>query len=350
MAPALRRSLHPVVRSLLGSGHEYSFFQAVRLLQALYPEAARVGEQGPAADEVIRFSAELDLGFPTADVARVSEEEPATPAGDAAAEAPDRYRLFATFLGLYGTSSPLPASYTEDLLQQEPDSLERGFYDLFQHRLLSLLYRAWERYRYAVRFRPDGSDYYSHRLACLLHVQRDHLPDEHAVPGLQLLALAGLLSQEPRSAASLEAAARALLPAAEAWVEPFVARYLPIPADQQLQLGAGGPRLGEETYLGTTILDRSSTFRLVVLAADFDTYVRLLPGGDLLAPLRELVDLFNSDFLDCQLEVRLAEDAVPETRLGAASALLGWSTWLGTPAPESRHVRILCEGALHGGR
>jgi predicted component of type VI protein secretion system len=60
------------------------------------------------------------------------------------------------------------------------------------------------------------------------------------------------------------------------------------------------------------------------------------------------VDLFTTDFLDYEVEVCLQEEAVPELRLSWGSALLGWSTWLGTPPPEERRIRILFQGALHG--
>jgi len=340
------RANHPLIRRLRREAPSFSFFQAVRQVQALFPDAPRVGEQGPTHKEVLRFTGHLAFDFPPCDVTSVELDEREAPDDDGPLA---RLVMATTFLGLYGTSSPLPSSYTEDLFDQEPDSLERGFYDLFQHRLLSLFYRAWERYRYSIRFRSDGEDYYSRRLSCLLHVQRDLLPPDHRIGMLSLFAFAGLLSQEPRSAASLLAALRTEIPGTRFTVEPFVGRWLPIPAPQRSRLGVGPCRLGEDSLVGETILDRSSTFRVVVDAADFGEYVRFLPGGDLLVKARELIDLFNTDYLDYQVEVRLAEDAVPEPRLGSGTPLLGWSTWLGEPAPAARRVRILFEGALHGG-
>lgn len=342
MAAEDRRTSHPLVRSLLREGHHFSFFQAVRLLHSLYPEAPRVGEQGPPKEEVLRFTSHLALEFPPGDVNRIETTE--TTNGTAA-----RYRMSTAFLGLYGVSSPLPSSYTEDLLNQEPDCLERGFYDLFQHRLLSLFFRAWERYRYTIRFLPSGTDYFSERLGRLTHVHAEQVPESHSIHHLRLLTLSGLLAQEPRSAANLIAALRTILPELNIWIEQFVARWMDIPGDQQCRLGASHATLSSDAHLGDRITDRASTFRVVTEAEDFDLYVRLLPGGDLLARVRELIDLFNTDYLDYQVEVRLSETAHVEPRLGANSALLGWSTWVGVPATTARCVRILFQGALHGG-
>src|SRR5262249_27570262 len=58
------------------------------------------------------------------------------------------------FLGLTGPSGVLPRCYTERLLIQDRDfrgperySL-RAWFDLFNHRMISLFYRAWEKYRF----------------------------------------------------------------------------------------------------------------------------------------------------------------------------------------------------------
>ena len=376
------RANHPLVRRLVREPHRFSFFQAVRLLQDFFPEAPRVGEQGPPRDEVIRFQAGLGFHFPPCDVAKITrlvpgdglpsdqdlvngqqrvaegvegeredeEQVDASEEGYQRRGTDLRFRFANTFLGLYGVSSPLPNSYTEDLLDQEPNSLERGFYDLFQHRLHSLFFRSWERYRYPVRFRRDGEDYFSQRLSTLVHVSRGQLPAGHGLPMLRLLSLAGLLSQEPRSATSLLAALGYVLPEASFEVEPFVGRKLPIPEEQQCRLGRDNHALGETAHLGARILDRCSTFRLVVETDRLEHYLGFLPGGELLPRLREVVDLFNTDRLDCQLEVRITAEAVPPLRLGAPSAHLGWSTWLGAPPAPARRVRILLQGALHGRR
>ena len=47
--------------AILENAKRFSFFQAVRLLQALFRDAPRVGRQGPVAKERIRFKPTLDF-------------------------------------------------------------------------------------------------------------------------------------------------------------------------------------------------------------------------------------------------------------------------------------------------
>ncbi|MEZ6186369.1 MAG: type VI secretion system baseplate subunit TssG [Planctomycetota bacterium] len=348
MGAEVGRAQHPLTLALLERGQDFSFQQAVRLLQLLHPDATPVGLQGPPDDEVVRFSGWLSLAFPPGDVASVASWE-RIPDGLGNVDARPRFSLEATFLGLYGSSSPLPTCYTEELLDQEDPEAERAFYDLFQHRLISMVYRSWERYRIAARFRPDGEDYYSQRLGRLVHVSEREVPEGSAMPRLELLALAGLLSQGPRSAASLSAALRASFDGVEFKVESFIPRWQDIPRDQYSRLGTENSILGQDLLLGSRIRDMGGTFRVVVDTTGFADYADFLPGGRRFQAAREVIDLFNSDALDYELEVRLPAAGAPPFALGTQHARLGWSTWLGRPDEVDCQIRLFFEGAQHGG-
>ncbi len=69
------------------------------------------------------------------------------------------YRVVVTFMGLYGVAAPTP-TYLSELVgftDVDADPLV-DFLDLFNHRLISLYYRAWVRYRYPYRYEPGGMD------------------------------------------------------------------------------------------------------------------------------------------------------------------------------------------------
>ena len=96
----------------------------------------------------MRFRPLLSFAFPATDVERVER------VGDGDGTRPP-YRVTVNFLGLYGESSPLPAFLTEELMADDPeDSPRRDFLDLFHHRLVSLFYRCWQKYRHQVQYRP----------------------------------------------------------------------------------------------------------------------------------------------------------------------------------------------------
>src|SRR5438477_12156365 len=88
---------------LFAESPAFDFFQAVRLLERLYPERKAVGREALPNAEVIRFRSHLSLAFP--------------PSALYAVEPPDAEhvaaRVFQTFLGLTGPSGVLPRHYTQ---------------------------------------------------------------------------------------------------------------------------------------------------------------------------------------------------------------------------------------------
>jgi type VI secretion system protein ImpH len=332
---------HPLIRKLRTQGTQFSFFQAMRVLRRLFPEAAPVGHQGPVAREAVRLRSALTFAFATSDIEQVRE----LPSSDGQ----PRFEITAAFLGLYGTDSPLPTYFTEQLLfDQDEDSLQREFLDLFQHRLLSLFSRAWEKYRYDAQFTGDGSDVLSRRFLALLGLDSTSFPKDHRIPSLRFLGLAGLLTQVPRSADSLRGVLEEYFQGIPVHVEQCVSRWLPIPPDQRNGLGVGNCRLGRDLSLGERVQDRSCTFRVGLGPVGLQDFMSLLPCGDRMPEARELVDLVNGDGLDYEIELRLRQEEVPPLQLSGPAARLGWSSWLGNrPDAESR-VRFLVKGWLHG--
>ena len=127
---------------------EFDFFQAVRVLEKLAPKRAPVGLDGAPGEEVARFRAHLSMAFPPSQIVALD------PAGE---ERPNPL-LTVTFLGLYGPSGVLPTHYTQLLMDIQRDvrgperrSL-RDWLDLFNHRFISLFYRAWEKYRFHLQY------------------------------------------------------------------------------------------------------------------------------------------------------------------------------------------------------
>src|SRR4029077_1035792 len=62
------------------------------------------------------------------------------------------------FMGLTGPSGMLPRHYTELLIRLEKEEKGpercalRDWFDLFNHRIISLFYRAWEKYRFYIPY------------------------------------------------------------------------------------------------------------------------------------------------------------------------------------------------------
>jgi type VI secretion system protein ImpH len=323
---------NPFVELVLRRSREFDFFQLLHLIERLERDAAPIGHQGPAGDEPVRLRPALNLAFPCGDL---GEARWLDNLGNG------HLQVTTTFLGLYGSDSPLPAHFTEALLRErDEDQRVRQFIDLFHHRLLSLLYRVWKKYRYYVTFKTDGSDPISQVVRGFLGIGTPHLDESLELSPLRLFRYVGLLSQRPRSAAGLIGQLADFFDGIDFDMEQCVGRWIWIQPNDRNSLGVEKCQLGENFLLGERIFDRSGKFRVKVGPVGFDDYARFLPTGSAAAELAEIVSFYCEDPLEHDIEVTLRGEEVPETPLGEPGLLgrLSWTTWLKSQPSEDKSV------------
>jgi type VI secretion system protein ImpH len=294
---------------------EASFFATVRALQAtaVAAGAVPVGHQGPAGREAVWLRPALDLAFGPTEVADVQKD----------AET-GRYEVTTRFLGLYGTNSPLPAWCTELLLHDDPEGRLRSFLDVFNHRLLSLFYRAFAKYRHEMLWDGRARDPITARLRILARLDADG-------DDVGLLRHFGLWRRQPLSEASLEALLQVELQVpVEVW--SGVRRWLSIPVEQRAHLGEPTCTLGGTAPLGDALEAVTTTFGVRVGPLPRETYLAFLPGGPRRAQLERLLDRCAVASLDALIEVAIDPAAITPCTLGDPRGQLGATSWLGPDA------------------
>jgi type VI secretion system protein ImpH len=342
----------PVSDLLFADGPAFDFFQAVRLLERLYPERKAVGREALPETEVVRFRSLASLAFPPSSIYEV---EP--PNADR-----QMSRIVQTFLGLTGPSGVLPRHYTQMLLDlgrdvKGPERRSLGdFLALFDHRVVSLFYRAWEKYRFFVPYErgeawwtePDAftSALYSLigmgtprlrgrlRVANRTDVEEAQERPLARVEDLALLYYAGFLTQRPRNAANLSAMLTDYfdLPAA---VKQFQGQWLLLEKSDQTCLGAHGA-LGVSAIAGDRVWDVQAKFRIKLGPLKRHRFEEFLPDKSAtprrksLFLLAQLTRLYAGPELDFDLQLMLEATEVPPCRIGGDGfgARLGWNTWL----------------------
>ncbi len=301
----------------------FGFFQAVRLLRQIRPDRAAVGRFVNPADEVVRFSVPSLISFPPSEIRSLEIPE------DGVA------RMTVNFLGLTGPQGLLPYHYTLLIADRKRvrDAAIGDFFDLFHHRLLSLFYRAWEKYRFGVPYEREEDDALTVHLRDLIGIGLEHDRPGLPLPGDGLLHYAGLLGPQPRGAQAL----RQLLADhfdVPVSVEQFVGRWYPLPRSDQCELGdeeSMSNQLGLGAVAGDEIWDAQTCVRLRVGPLSRQRYNSFLPGGRDHDTLRSLARFFSHDQFDFELQLVLAREDVPGLVLGEVGAQpLGWSTWLRT--------------------
>jgi type VI secretion system protein ImpH len=303
----------------------YGFFQAVRLLERLYPDRRAVGRFGDPAAEVVHFSARPVISFPASEVHAVDlpENRPA--------------RMVVNFMGLVGPLGVLPYLYTEYVAERARvrDRALRDFLDLFQHRLISLFYRAWEKYHFTAAYERDGRDGVSEHLRDLIGLGIDAFRNRFPVPDELLLYYTGALGPQPRSALALQQMLEDILDV-PVEVEQFVGGWYRLSSNTQCRVGEEtGPaeQLGLGAVAGDEMWDQQARVRLRLGPLTREQYERFLPKGRGYEVLRTLARFFSHDQFDFDVQLVLAAEDVPGCVLGSdveEAPPLGWRTWLRT--------------------
>ena len=301
----------------------FDFFQALRRMEALWPEQPRLGKALRPGDEPVRLSQEVSLAFAPSTLSAFEEGEGGRPP-----------RLEQRFFGLLGPNGPLPLHLTEyarERLRNHADATLIRFLDMFHHRMAMLFYRAWAESRPTVQLDRPAEDRFAVYLGSLAGYGSPATRDRDAVPDHAKLFFTGHLGRNPKSAEGLASILEGYfgLPAR---VEQFALGWLDLPADQRTTLaGDGRPSgaLGLGTVLGARVRDAQSRFRIVLGPMDLDRYHDFLPGGGSLGRLVDWVRNYIGFEFDWQVQPVLAREEVPGLRLGREGRL-GWTTWLGT--------------------
>ncbi|HEV2864851.1 MAG TPA: type VI secretion system baseplate subunit TssG [Pyrinomonadaceae bacterium] len=343
MGAARGRAVDALAALLFAEPYRFEFFQAVRLLERLLPEREPVGKSGGSpAGEVVRFRTHASLAFPASQIHSLTpaaaREEGGGEAGagatarDAAGEQPE---MVVNFMGLTGPSGTLPAHYTELLAERAryKDTAYWEFLDLFNHRLISLFYRAWEKYRFHVAYERGDRDRFTEYLFDLVGLGTRGLKGRLGGQDDEgLLFYGGLVAQRPHSASAL-AALLGDSYGVPAKVEQFTGQWLALEAESLTRLGAANSRLGVDLMAGERVWDRQSKFRLSFGPLTLEEFRRFLPVGPALGPAVKTTRLLVGLEFDFDVELRLRAAEVPGWLLGAApeeGPRLGWTSWLKT--------------------
>jgi type VI secretion system protein ImpH len=301
--------------------YDFDFFQAVRRLESAHPHLARVGHSKRPQGDLVRFCQKVSLAF-----------EPS--AIDSYLEAADESagRLYVTFLGLLGTNGPMPLSITEyvyDRLHNHRDETIACFLDIFNHRMISMFYRAWACNQQTVSHDRREEDRFAFYIGSLFGMGMDSFFNRDAVPDVAKLHYAGRLSCETKNAEGLQEILADYfgVPAA---VEEFVEQWIELPREYCCQLGKSvdNASLGSTSIVGSRFLECQQKFRIKCGPMGLSDYERLLPGSESLCRFVTWIRNYIGDELSWELNLVLRREEIPEIRLGD-SGRLGWTTWLG---------------------
>lgn len=303
-------------------------FVAIGLLEELTRDAKRIGGDGPYMEEAVRFRHARSLAFKSGDVEEVEviNDGRSSEGGRA-----DLVEMTLNIVGLMGTSSPLPTYLASEAASQDEEGrIKADFFDLFHHRLHSLLYRGVRKYDWPREYASDGRDVWSLRVLAMLGIDDYDRRQLEYIKPLDLLRIAPLLASPARTAQTVELAIVEILghqlDGADVKVKQFQGSYADIDPAHKIRLAVENSRLGVSAVIGDLCLHRAGKAQVVVGPLNQEGLRRFMAGGDAFFAVRELLDLLSYELIEFELELILGRESQMGAILGKSR--IGDDAWL----------------------
>ncbi|MBI1322085.1 type VI secretion system baseplate subunit TssG [bacterium] len=321
--------------------YRFDFFRLVQVLETLRPDREPIGYDGPYIAETIHFEEDISRSFPPGDVIAVS--------GLDTNDYLDRsIGVRQTFFGFLG-QGVLPEHYTEDVVQDLRNgkfgrkSPRKDFLAIFQHRLLSLFYRAWRKYDYlssytAARARTwsgEGEkpfDEISTKVFALAGFGSRSIREANGIDPDFLLYNSGAFASQSRNGLMLEKMLRNHF-GVPVNVIPFIGKWLYLETQDRSRIGrykGKNQRIGESLIVGQKVWDMQSLIRIRIGPLSFDEFRSFLPDQPSFLELSRIVRAYIGSDNDFQIQLVLKAKETPCFRLSRTGVTrIGYTSWVG---------------------
>jgi type VI secretion system protein ImpH len=315
----------PIRAMLENEPYCVQFFQAVRLLERLHPERNPVGLFVSPSTEAVQFSSVPTLSFPASEIQDLKQGNDGQP------------RMSVNFMGLCAAVGVLPHTYTEFLLERArlKDHSPGEFFDIFNHRIISLFYRGWQKYRFYIAFERTGAgdDVISARLLDLIGLGTKSLSHRLDIEDEACLYYAGLLSQRRPTAQGLKQLLEDYFDV-PVRIEQFTGTWRRLPPENRTVLadtGAFCEQLGMGTIVGDEAYDQHGAVTICLGPLSFARYREFLPGERANVELKSWLRLYANREFDFVIQLILERGDVPRMKLGGEGVdapRLGLVSWV----------------------
>lgn len=331
-----REVLSPaLMHQLQAEPWRYGFFALMRQINA-NSGVAPVGTARLPDEELFRVGQKPSLIFAPREIAQAKLQSGKL-----------HIRLYG--LGMTGPNGPLPIHVTEIAREREElrqDPTLSNFLDIFHHRSLTLLYRAWARSQSTVNLDRPEHDRFSVYVAALSGHRQRH-ERRWPLPAHVRLSAAPHLVRQPRNVDGL----RSMIAhhfGVPVRIEANVFHWMPVESAELCRMGEErmSSYIGSGAVLGEQMPDRQYRFQIVIGPLDIDAYHGFTPRGTDLLRLIECVRAFIGKQYSWELKLLIKPQGATPAVMGGPEQL-GWSSWLGESPTEKPVVGMRFEPELY---
>ena len=289
-------------------------------------------------ESIFRFFTNPKINFPVGDIEQliILEED-----------GREVFQFLVNFLGLQGSSGPLPGSVLDEIAEEHNNNPIQSIYlDFFNHHLITLFHQIWRKYKYYIKFNPNFSDNYSRNIMNLLGVSRDFIKFTH-LNWHKIFYHLGIIQSGIRTKEALTSIIQHYFDLHDISLEEHVRKIVEVEVEQKNQVGIKNVMLGENFILGDKVESFSNKFRVNINNLKLDEFHQFLPNTKKYRQLQELIRFLLKDPLPYDVLLGLHPDTKSTFILGKDnSSFLGWTTLININSGKSQSLnQIIIEGA-----
>ncbi|VAW68068.1 Uncharacterized protein ImpH/VasB [hydrothermal vent metagenome] len=336
-----------ITRKLTEAPYEFQFLQATRLLErsTLFEKenvdssisCNPVARFTPPSSESVRFTTNQSLAFPSSEiesVQRIDKNNGAT-----------QWNMVVNLMSLTGSMGVLPFHYTELILKRQKlkDETVEHFFDLFNHRVLSLFFQASIKYNLPLQYErnrlhnslKNKKEPQTRALLSLIGMGTEGLSNRLYTKDESLIYYSGLFSQKIRTSTGLKQILHShfKIPVK---IDQFIGQWQELIDDVRSKLpDLNNPQgrnvcLGRSTMLGKRGWFAQGKIHIILGPLDKKQLKQFSPGTYALKALNELVRMYVGMENDYEFLIRVKKSDIPDKiHLNKKQPpVVGWNTWL----------------------
>jgi len=352
------RSATSLIDWLQAEPFRFEFFQAARLVERSQKDCAEIGEGTSPESEPIYFSDYVSHKFPPSDIVdiQLKEEKSIRQQGRhwttyfrtarTMAE-PDQPQISTSFMGLAGHQGPLPEPIVDEVIERvrRRDYAFRDFLDIFNNRLIALLFKAKRRHRLSLSNSAPWKTPFATYLFSLIGIGTPGLNDRMGLEDKSFIKYAHLFAITNRSAHGLERLLSDFI-GAPVRVRQFKGKWVRFDNDQLTSIGPTGQngKLGIDVVIGSQYWSQNAGIEIEFGPLTIETFSSMLPGRSGFTCCRSLAQFYLRDHYDMQFRLILKAADRPLIKLDKNSTTrLGWSSWLSSDTATKNDGQVcLC--------
>ncbi len=308
----------------------FDLLSILRLMERQERHKPRIGDSAARDEEVVLLGQEPYLEFPASNLSRFDRD------------AKLRIRIFSRFLGMLGPQGALPLQTTVEARQwnEARDEAFTSFIDIFNHRFISLFFRAWADARPAAQHdRPDNDRFIAY-IGSAAGIGTAPFRNRDSIADVAKLAVAGLLAPAAKSASRIESMIAHFF-GVKTDVEQLVGSWLPLGSDECTTLGGRNAALGQDAMLGSAVYSVMDKFRIRIHTDSLAQFETFLPAGRNCRQMADLIYFYLGELLDYDVQLLIPEAEIRPAAAGSFGRL-GWTTWMMAEGSAGAGIRGDC--------